>query len=45
MVLVDGDRAVLVRERESLADLWRGEYHLDGTAVDDAMPDLLEDET
>ncbi len=28
-VLVDGDQAHLIREREALADLWRGEHLLD----------------
>ncbi|MCR6553360.1 diaminopimelate decarboxylase, partial [Aeromonas sp. CPF2-S1] len=27
-VLVDGDQAHLIREREQLADLWRGEHLL-----------------
>jgi diaminopimelate decarboxylase len=36
-VLVDGDRAVLIREREKIEDLWRGECRLDGTVVD-ALP-------
>jgi diaminopimelate decarboxylase len=37
-VLVDGGRSILVRRRESLSDLWRGEHHLDGSAVDDRVP-------
>ena len=27
-ILVDGDQAVVIRERESLSDLWRGETTL-----------------
>ena len=43
-VLIDGDRSTLVRGRESLADLWRGEYHLDGSPVDSNLPPLTEEE-
>jgi diaminopimelate decarboxylase len=32
-VLVDGARAVLVRRRETLEELWRGESSLDGTPI------------
>jgi diaminopimelate decarboxylase len=29
-VMVDGAQAWLIRERESIADLWRGEHLIDG---------------
>ncbi len=37
-VLVDGGNPVLVRERESIADLWRGERSPAGRAYDDQLP-------
>lgn len=36
-VLVDGSRAFLIRQRESFADLWRGELGLDGAPIDDHL--------
>lgn len=37
-VLVDGKRAQLIKKRESIADLWRGEFHLQGDAADSTYP-------
>ncbi len=37
-VLVTGANPVLVRERESLADLWRGEHSPTGRAYDEQLP-------
>ena len=37
-VLVDGKQAQLIKERESIADLWRGEFHLQGGAADSTYP-------
>ncbi len=37
-VLVDGERALLVRQREQLTDLWRGEYRLDGSPATTTLP-------
>lgn len=41
-VLVDGDKALLVRERMQLSDLWRGEIGLDGQMFDSEMPKIRE---
>lgn len=38
-VMCDGKRAFVVRARESLVDLWRGERRLDGSPVDDSPVD------
>ena len=40
-VLCAGDTMTLIRERERLSDLWRGERLLDGSEVDAALPRLL----
>ena len=37
-VMVNGKTATLVRRRERLADLWRGETRLDGTPLDETSP-------
>jgi diaminopimelate decarboxylase len=43
-VLVDGERALCVRRRETLAELWRGEIRLDGEALDDSIPKMLQED-
>jgi diaminopimelate decarboxylase len=37
-VMVSGTRAVVVRERETIAELWRGEHALSGAAFDATLP-------
>ncbi|HET6344371.1 MAG TPA: diaminopimelate decarboxylase, partial [Myxococcota bacterium] len=37
-VLCDGEQALLIRSRETVADLWRGERRLDGSPVDETLP-------
>lgn len=37
-VLCDGAEARLIRSRETVEDLWRGERHLNGSPVDDTIP-------
>ncbi len=37
-VMVSGSRAIVVRERETLADLWRGEHAMSGMAFDATLP-------
>ncbi len=37
-VLCDGSRSLLIREREPLTALWRGERHLNGEPLDDDRP-------
>lgn len=37
-VMVDGSRAVLIRQRETLADLWRGEHDLSGAPISAELP-------
>ncbi len=40
-VLCDGERALVIRDRETLAQLWQGERHLDGRAAADELPEAL----
>ncbi len=37
-VMVDGDVARVVRARDGFDELWRGEFHWDGTAADPQVP-------
>jgi len=41
-VLVDGDRVLLIRERERVTDLWRGERLLDGSRAPSVLAGLLD---
>lgn len=43
-VLCSQGQDLLIRERESLSDLWRGEISLNGVPFDSALPSFLEDE-
>ncbi len=36
-VLCDGATTTLIRQRDTIADLWRHEHHLDGSPVDDNL--------
>jgi len=40
-VLCDGDEMIVLRERDTLADLWRGERSLDAQAYDPTVPPFL----
>jgi diaminopimelate decarboxylase len=42
-VLCAGKEAKLIRARESLVDLWRGEYGLSGDGFDETLPSGLGD--